>query len=53
MMTGALTKTVEKAGTKMTKEKLIEAVRNSREKEFHFVRENTSPYVLVKIPLKP
>ena len=52
-MTGVLEKTIEKAGTKITKERLVEAIRNSREQEFHFVRENTSPYVLVKIPLKP
>lgn len=52
-MTGDLTKSVEKAGTKMSKEKLVEAIRNSREKEFQFVRENASPYILIKIPLKP
>lgn len=42
---------IEKSGTKICKEKLIEAIKKSSNKEFHFFSDNTSDFAVVTIKL--
>ena len=41
---------IEQSGTRISKEKLIEAVKNLREKEFQFLRDGG--FMIVKVPLQ-
>ena len=44
-------KTVEKTGTKISKEKLLEAVKRTAEKEFMFAKDAASGYSVVLVKL--
>jgi hypothetical protein len=44
-------KAVEQAGTKIQKEKVMEALRKSNEREFVFSKDTTTGYALIKIKL--
>ena len=51
MNTSDLIKGTEKAGTKISKEKLIEALRKSTQKEFSFSQSQNSKTVVVVLPI--
>jgi hypothetical protein len=51
MNTNDLIKGTEKAGTKISKEKLIEALRKSTQKEFSFSQSQNSKTVVVVLPI--
>ena len=51
MNTSDLIKGTEKAGTKISKEKLIEALRKSTQKEFSFSQAQNSKTVVVVLPI--
>lgn len=42
---------IEKSGMKISKEKLIEAIRRSPDKEFGFAKDSSSPYAVIKAPV--
>ena len=44
-------KLVEKAGTRITREKLIEALRRSTERDFSFFKEPQGPFTLIRVKL--
>lgn len=46
------TKVVEQSGTRISKEKLIEALRKTPDKDFLFAKENSSNCAIVRVPLK-
>ena len=50
-MSDTLAKSVEKAGTKLTKEKLIEAIKKSPQKEYSFSGSANSKVVTVVVIL--
>ncbi len=50
-MSDQLAKQVQSTGTKITKEKLLEAIRKSPQKEFSFSQSQGSKTVLVSVPL--
>ena len=52
MNTSDLIKGTEKAGTKISKEKLIEALRKSTQKEFSFSQSQNSKMVVVVLPIQ-
>ena len=43
---------VQKAGSKITKEKVMDALRRTNEREFYFVPDNGSGYSIVRIPAR-
>ena len=51
MNTIELIKHTEKAGTHITKDKLLEAIRRSGEKHYSFIQDTNGKYALVKVPL--
>ena len=51
MNTSDLIKGTEKAGTKISKEKLIKALRKSPQKEFSFSQAQNSKTVVVVLPI--
>ena len=50
-MSDTIAKSVEKSGTKMTKEKLLEAIRKSPQKVFSFSQSPSSQVVTVVVTL--
>jgi hypothetical protein len=44
-------KTVERAGTSITKEKLQEAIRKASVKDFTFAKDSVGGFALVRVPL--
>ena len=50
-MSDTIAKSVEKSGTKMTKEKLLEAIRKSPLKEYSFSQSQNSKVVTVVVTL--
>jgi hypothetical protein len=51
MSTNDLIKYTEKAGTKISKEKLIEALRKTTQKEFSFSQAQNNKMVVVVLPI--
>lgn len=45
-------KEVLKAGSKIAKEKVIDALRRSNEREFYFIPDNGSGFSVVRIPAR-
>lgn len=46
-----LSESIEKIGTKINKEKLIEAIKNSSDTNFYFAKDAVSAVVVVRAPL--
>lgn len=46
-----LIKTVDSAGTKISKDKLLDALRRTSERDFNFVKDPVTGYVLVKLKI--
>ena len=44
-------KTVEKTGTKISKDKLLDAIKRTPEKEFFFAKDTSSAYAVVMVKL--
>ena len=44
-------KTVEKTGTKISKDKLLDAIRRTPEKEFLFAKDTSGAYAVVMVKL--
>lgn len=51
MTTNDAIKLIENAGTKISKEKLLDVIRRSPTKEYLFAKENGNIYAIVKILL--
>ncbi len=51
MTTKEAIKTVEKTGTKISKEKLLDAIRHTPEKEFFFAKDAGSVYAVIMVKL--
>lgn len=52
MNTKDIEKEVTKAGSKIAKEKVMDALRRSNEREFYFVPDNGSGFMVVRIPAR-
>ena len=50
-MTKQAIKTIEKSGTKVTKDKLMDAIKRANDKEFMFAKDTASGYSVVLIKL--
>lgn len=50
-MSNDLVKATEKSGTKISKEKLIEAIKRSPQREFSFSQSQNSKAAVVSVPL--
>ncbi len=52
MNTKDIEKEVQKAGSKIAKEKVMDALRRSNEREFYFIPDTGSGYSVVRIPTR-
>ncbi len=52
MNTKDIEKEVTKAGSKIAKEKVIDALRRTKDREFYFVPDNGSGFMVVRIPAR-
>ena len=50
-MTKQAIRTIEKTGTKVTKDKLLDAIKRANDKEFMFAKDATSGYSVVLVKL--
>lgn len=50
-MTKQAIKTIEKSGTKVTKEKLLDAIKRANDKEFMFAKDSASGYSVILVKL--
>lgn len=42
---------IDKQGTKITKEKLLDSIKKSTDKEFWFRKDNTSTYAIIRVKI--
>lgn len=45
-------KYLESSGTKITKEKLLDAIRKAPEKDFLFIKDSTNTYSIVRVKVQ-
>jgi len=52
MNTKEIEKEVQKAGSKIAKEKVMDALRRSNEREFYFIPDSGSGYFVIRVPAR-
>lgn len=49
MTTKDIIKELEKSGTKIAKEKLLDAIKRSNDKEYQFTKDGSSEFAIIKL----